>query len=227
LGDALYRFENSFTLGDVTATEGYWFFIDERAAPSDVMSAVQSTVIGWFNEPVPDTDISRASLMPEQARFTSNRILAFAVDFLAIESELFQSIFDVSGESPDTALPSVISKEIEIAGSLGGRGNFNRIHTSFHPESAVLFGDARRCTADYQSKLVQVYAFLFDLINLTYVGFDAFPDPIVVPCTVARVSSTRSSSNQVLSRSVEQALSVRSSSDHWGTMRRRGAVVKH
>jgi len=226
-GFNLYRFESEYNLGTAVATEGYWFYVDTAVDPSRVMDTITGLVSGWFTEPVPATGISRADLMPREALYRNNKVLTFAADLVAIESELYSSIFSLTGTVDETAVPAIVSKEIEVHGAPHGRGRFNRVHTAFFPVSAVDPTDVRFMTVDYQAHLVQVYGFLFDLINQTswFTGpighhFEHF-------ATVAYVNSVRGAGNSVVARIVYDATDVRSSSLRWGTMRRRGAVVQH
>jgi len=227
VANRLYRWESQYTLGDATAQEGFWFVVDARAHTSDVATSINDVVSGWYTEPHPDTGVSRADLSPQPVLFTRNRILAFALDFLQLESELIDAVFSIPATSDREPLPAIVSKEIEIHGANGGRGGFNRVHTSFHPVDAVEVTDARFCTAQYQTDLVNAYSFLFDLINQTPFGVDAIPDPVIVFASVARVRTPRGPSNNILRYEAEPAVRVGSHSTRWGTMRRRGAVVLH
>jgi len=109
----------------------------------------------------------------------------------------------------------------------GGRGGFNRVHTCFHPVDAVEPSDVRFCTADYQQQLVDTYAFLFDLVNQLILGYHVGSHLFFASPVVARVKTPRGPSNNILRYEVFDALYLTSGSRRWGTMRRRGAVVRH
>lgn len=227
MGLRLYRFENSFTLGPVTATEGFWYYVDDRVDPVGVADLIREVVEGWFTEPNPDSSVSRADLMPVEARFTRSKLISFALDLLEVESELYDAFVSIPAQRDVEPLPSIVSKEIEIKGPTGGRGKFNRIHTSFHPQDAVEPTDSRLCTLTYQSQLVDVYTFLFDLVALSNWRVGAFGHFETVYAVPAYVQTPRDSSNHILEYRVFDAVSVGSQSRRWGSMRRRGAIVHH
>jgi len=220
----LFRLEWELAHGGATGQEGLWlFYPDEFASAVDGPDMLRLFGELWSERPVSGGP-SRQELLPSDVFLQLGRVKAFLIEFLQVESELASAIFGIPSRPDRLPLPPVVSKEIQLMSNLGGKGRFGRIHTAFHPQLAVDDSDPRNCTAAYLAALLEWFQLVVDFFNsLGYARDPHTHEVILFQVVVVHVDRPRSLGTGLASP-VHQ---LRGVNRRWGTMRRRGAVVRH
>jgi hypothetical protein len=156
-----------------------------------------------------------------------SKFVSFLLEFAEVESELVSAIQGIVSPPDHAGLPAVVSKEIELRSELSGTGRFGRIHTAFHPQLAVDQNDCRLVDVPYARDLLDWFQLLLGALNsIQYRYFLQHFPPIVAfdNLKVSVVHLNRPLDGTGLFAPVD---TLHFPNRRWGTMRRRGAVVRH
>jgi hypothetical protein len=221
-GFTLYRGETLYTLGAAHAYEGFWFVVATPPPDVDVLARFEEFSSAIFTEPEGTYGVSRADLMGTGAELHRVRVLEFALEFLEIESELVSAVIGLPATSDSACLPASVSKLLLLKPGRGGRGNYSRMYTSFHPAFAVDPDDCRRATDDYLAQLFSWYDFMFSAFRVFPIWRKPFGHLLIPQTPTVGVLHWLNRPARPATYTFAELASINIPNRVWGTMRTRG-----